>query len=100
MATFFYSAHTAADLVYAEDMHEAERGLPGFRFVPVLSRPAPADRWEGEKGGLPAALTRLLPDLNDHEAYLCGGPGLIDASINALKARGMKDELIFFDKFS
>jgi Na+-transporting NADH:ubiquinone oxidoreductase subunit F len=99
-ATFLFSARTAADLVYAGDMREAERRLPGFRFVPVLSRPAPADRWEGEKGGLPAALTRLVPDLADHEAYLCGGPGLIDASINALKARGMKDDLIFFDKFS
>jgi Na+-transporting NADH:ubiquinone oxidoreductase subunit F len=99
-ATFFYSARTAADLVYTADMREAERRVPGFRFVPVLSRPAPGDGWEGEKGGLPAALMRLLPELDDHEAYLCGGPGLIDASINALKARGMKDEHVFFDKFS
>jgi Na+-transporting NADH:ubiquinone oxidoreductase subunit F len=99
-ATFFYSAHTAADLVYLEEMREMERRLPGFHYIPVLSRHAPADRWEGEKGGLPSALTRLLPVLDDHEAYLCGGPGLIDASINALKAKGLRDELIFFDKFS
>ena len=59
---------------------------------PLHSRalpPAPADRWAGEKGGLPAALTRLLPVLDDHEAYLCGGPGMIDASISALKAKGL-----------
>jgi Na+-transporting NADH:ubiquinone oxidoreductase subunit F len=66
----------------------------------VLSRPAPGDGWEGERGGLPAALMRLLPELDGHEAYLCGGPGLIDASINALRARGMTEGLIFFDKFS
>jgi Na+-transporting NADH:ubiquinone oxidoreductase subunit F len=66
----------------------------------VLSRPSPSDGWEGETGGLPAALTRLLPVLDDHEAYLCGGPGLVDASINALKAKGLGGELIFFDKFS
>jgi len=99
-ATFFYSAHTAADLVYREEMRERERRVPAFRYVPVLSRPAPGDRWEGEKGGLPAALARLLPVLDDHEAYLCGGPGLIDASINVLKAKGLRDDLIFFDKFS
>jgi Na+-transporting NADH:ubiquinone oxidoreductase subunit F len=99
-ATFFFSAHSAADLVYMEDMHDAEQRLPGFRFIPVLSRPTPADRWKGERGGLPAALTRLLPDLASHEAYLCGGPGLIDASINALKAKGLRTEKIFFDKFS
>jgi Na+-transporting NADH:ubiquinone oxidoreductase subunit F len=99
-ATFFYSAHTAADLVYFEEMRELERRLPGFRFVPVLSRPSPSDHWDGETGGLPAALTRLLPVLDDHEAYLCGGPGLIDASINALKAKGLGNALIVFDKFS
>jgi Na+-transporting NADH:ubiquinone oxidoreductase subunit F len=43
---------------------------------------------------------RLLPELDDHEAYLCGGPGLIDASINALNSKGLRDQLIFFDKFS
>jgi Na+-transporting NADH:ubiquinone oxidoreductase subunit F len=99
-ATFFFSARSAADLVYREDMRDAERRLPGFRFIPVLSRPTPADRWDGERGGLPAALTRVLPELGECEAYLCGGPGLIDASINALKAKGLRDEEIFFDKFS
>jgi len=99
-AVFFYSAHTRADLVYTEDIRALKSRLPGFQFIPVLSRPAPADRSEGETGGLPSALSRLLPSLDDHEAYLCGGPGLIDASINALKAKGLRDELIFFDKFS
>jgi Na+-transporting NADH:ubiquinone oxidoreductase subunit F len=99
-AKFFFSAHSAEDLVYLDDMRQAEQRLPGFRFIPVLSRPAPADHWEGEKGGLPAALTRLLPDLGDCEAYLCGGPGLIDASVNALRAKGLASEAIFFDKFS
>jgi Na+-transporting NADH:ubiquinone oxidoreductase subunit F len=99
-AALFYSAHTPADLVYAEELRALERDLPGFSFIPVLSRPAPGDRWEGEKGGLPAALLRLLPELDDHEAYLCGGPGLVDSSINALRAKGIRDEQIFFDKFS
>ncbi len=99
-AAFFFSAHSAADLVYAEDFRSFERQLPHFTFVPVLSRPAAEDGWTGEKGGLPSALTRLLPGLDDHEAYLCGGPGLIDASINAMKAKGLRSELIFFDKFS
>jgi Na+-transporting NADH:ubiquinone oxidoreductase subunit F len=97
---FFFSAHTAADLVYSGDMRAVERLLPDFRFIPVLSRPLPEDRWQGERGGLPAALSRLLPRLDEHEAYLCGGPGLIDASISAMKTRGLCDERIFFDKFS
>jgi Na+-transporting NADH:ubiquinone oxidoreductase subunit F len=99
-ATFFFSAHSEADLVYAEDFRSFEQQMPHFKFIPVLSRPAAGDGWGGERGGLPAALTRLLPGLEDYEAYLCGGPGLIDASINAMKAKGLRSERIFFDKFS
>ena len=98
-AVFLFSAHTAADLVYADEMRGLEKVLPDFRFIPVLSRPLPEDRWEGERGGLPAALSRLLPRLDGHEAYLCGGPGLIDASISAMKTRGLRDERTFYDKF-
>ena len=77
-----------------------ERSSRDFRFVPVLSRPLADDRWEGERGGLPSALSRLLPRLDEHEAYLCGGPGLIEASINAMKTKGLSDDRVFFDKFS
>ena len=99
-ATFFYSARTAADLVYRADMEQLAARLPGFRFVPVLSHPKPGHAWSGEVGGMPAALARLLPRLDHHEAYLCGGPGMIDASIGALVSRGLDPNLIFFDKFS
>jgi Na+-transporting NADH:ubiquinone oxidoreductase subunit F len=99
-SAFFFSAHSAADLVYGDDIRAFESLLPDFRFYPVLSRPLAEDRWRGEQGGLPAALSRLLPRLDEHEAYLCGGPGLIDASIGAMKSKGLRDERIFFDKFS
>jgi len=98
--TFFFSARTPADLVYGDDLRALGHRLPGLRFVPVLSRPQPKDHWEGERGGLPAVLHRALPSLEHHEAYLCGGPGLIDASIGAMKTRGLADERVFFDKFS
>jgi Na+-transporting NADH:ubiquinone oxidoreductase subunit F len=97
---FLYSARTAADLIYREEIEGIGRTLEGFRFIPVLSHPAPGVPWTGEIGGLPAVASRLLPDLHHHEAYLCGGPGLIDATIGALKSRGLAAELIFFDKFS
>ena len=99
-ATFLFSAHARQDLAYLDDMKELEGRLASFRFVPVLSRPAADDRWEGEKGSLPAVLVRVLPRLDEYEAYLCGGPGLIDASISAMKTRGLAAERVFFDKFN
>ena len=99
-AVFFFSARTRAEMIYVDDLRNLAQRLTGFRFVPVLSRPLPEDHWEGERGGLPAVLARRLPPLDGWESYLCGGPGLIDASIGAMKTRGLKDERVFFDKFS
>jgi Na+-transporting NADH:ubiquinone oxidoreductase subunit F len=98
--TYYFAARTAQDLFYLDEMRELERDLRHFRFVPVLSNPRHQDGWEGEKGGIPFALNRLLPALSRHEAYLCGSPGMIDASIGVLRAKGLPEELIFFDKFS
>ena len=45
------------------------------------------------------AVGRQCGALGDHEAYLCGSPGMIDASIAVLKTRGMPDNAIFYDKY-
>jgi Na+-transporting NADH:ubiquinone oxidoreductase subunit F len=99
-ATFFFAARAVRDLFYSGELRALAKDLPGFRFVPVLSHPGPDDAWDGQKGGIAAALGRLLPPLLHHEAYLCGSPGMIDACINALTARGLRKENIFYDKFS
>ena len=60
---------------------------PDFRFIPVLSRPSPGPLGRGAR----RSAGRALPSparLDGHEAYLCGGPGLIDASISAMKSQG------------
>jgi Na+-transporting NADH:ubiquinone oxidoreductase subunit F len=98
--TFFFAARTPRDLFYQDDMRRLEEVLPRFRCVPVITNPRPQDDWQGEKGGIASALHRLLPALDHHEAYLCGSPGMIDASIGALRGRGMPGDRIFFDKFS
>jgi len=98
--TYYFAARSARDLFYGDEMRALERDMPRFRFVPVLSNPRPHDGWGGEKGGIASALNRLLPALSHHEAYLCGSPGMIDASIGVLRAKGLRDALIFYDKFS
>lgn len=98
--TFFFVARQTQDLLWREEMESRARRVAGFRFIPVLSHPAPDDAWTGERGGMASVLARLLPRLDHHEAYLCGGPGMIDTSIAALRSRGLADELVFFDKFS
>ena len=99
--TFFFAARTPGDLFYLDDMRACWRGCrdsASSRSSPIAR---PDDGWQGERGGIAPALGRLLPDLGRHEAYLCGSPGMIDASIGGPAAPGASPEgRVFFDKFS
>jgi Na+-transporting NADH:ubiquinone oxidoreductase subunit F len=99
-ATYFFGARAVRDLFLIDEMREMEKKLPGFRFVPALSNPEPGDNWEGERGLITEVLDRHFERLDHHEAYLCGSPGMIDASIKVFKSKGLPEELIFFDKFA
>ncbi len=99
-ATYFFGARAVRDLFLVDEMRTLEKKLPGFTFVPALSNPLPEDSWTGETGLITEVLDRHFTKLDHHEAYLCGSPGMIDASIKVLKAKGMPEELIYFDKFA
>jgi Na+-transporting NADH:ubiquinone oxidoreductase subunit F len=99
-ATYFFGVNTLRDLFFVEEMKAFEGKLPNFRFVPVLAVPEPSGGWKGETGLVTEALDRSLNTAGSHEAYLCGSPGMIDASIVVLKRHGIPGEHIYYDKFS
>jgi Na+-transporting NADH:ubiquinone oxidoreductase subunit F len=99
-ATYFFGARAVRDLFLVDEMRALEKRLPDFRFVPALSSPLPEDKWDGETGLITDVLARHYERMDHHEAYLCGSPGMIDAAIKVFKAKGLPDELTFFDKFS
>jgi Na+-transporting NADH:ubiquinone oxidoreductase subunit F len=99
-ATYFFGARAVRDLFLVEEMRELERKLTGFKFVPALSNPEPGDDWKGDKGLITEVLDRHFDKLDHHEAYLCGSPGMIDASIKVFRSKGLPEELIFYDKFA
>jgi Na+-transporting NADH:ubiquinone oxidoreductase subunit F len=99
-ATYFFGVNTLRDLFMAEEMNAFQEQLPRFRFFPVLARPEEGSDWTGETGLVTEAVKRGFPDCSKHEAYLCGSPGMIDATVKVLTAGGMPLENIFYDKFS
>ena len=99
-ATYFFGARTTKDLFLVDEMRELEKRLPRFTFVPALSAPTEEDKWQGETGLITEVLDRHLKDGNNLEAYLCGSPGMIDASVGVLAKKGLPEELIFYDKFA
>jgi Na+-transporting NADH:ubiquinone oxidoreductase subunit F len=99
-ATYFFGARAVRDLFLVDEMRALEQRIPGFRFIPALSNPLPEDEWQGETGLITEVLDRHYEKLDNHQAYLCGSPGMIDAAIRVFKSKGLTEEHIFYDKFA
>jgi Na+-transporting NADH:ubiquinone oxidoreductase subunit F len=97
-ATLYFSGRSRRDLFLMDEL-SALAGALKVRFIPCLSNPLPDEPWDGERGGMPAVLDRRLDRMDNHEAYLCGSAGMIDACVKVLLSKGLAEELIFFDKF-
>jgi propane monooxygenase reductase subunit len=100
-ASLYYAARTRKDLFYLDRLRELEERLPGFRFVPVLSRPSCEDEWNGERGRITEVVARTWTVRHpETEVYLCGLPGMIDAMLPVLAEKGIAQARIFYDKFT
>ena len=99
-ARYFFGAKSKRDLFLVDEMRALERQLPDFGFVPALSEPDTNDHWEGETGLITEVVDRRVESAQNTEAYLCGSPFMIDACIEVLKAKGMPEERIYYDKFA
>jgi propane monooxygenase reductase subunit len=99
-ATFFYGARTRADLCFEAELHELERKLPNFRYIPALSEPAGSDGWDGETGLITDVVRRHASDLTGAHAYVCGPPPMVEAALPLLATLGVEEKRIYYDKFT
>ncbi len=99
-AMFFFGGNTPGDMFMADEMRRFEADAPNFSYTPVVARPEPGDGWDGETGLVTEALHRNVDSAAGAEGYLCGSPGMIDATVVVLKDLGVREDGIFYDKFS
>lgn len=97
--TFYFGANKVKDLFCMELMSRFENELADFKFVPVVATPETGENWNGKTGLVTQVVHSDLKDAAGCEAYLCGSPGMINASLKVLMEMGMKQENIFYDKF-
>ena len=97
---YFFGARAVRDLYYTEELMELQIEYPNFEYIPALSEPLEEDNWKGATGLITDVLDRMVGDLSNHEAYLCGSPGMINACINVLNKHDIKKENVYYDKFS
>ncbi|SNR34815.1 propane monooxygenase reductase subunit [Haloechinothrix alba] len=99
-ATFYYGARTADDLCYRDEMHTMSERIPGFRFVEALSEPADGGSWDGPVGLISDVVDVNEDDLSGTDAYICGPPPMVEATVPVLVRHGVPEERIFYDKFT
>ena len=101
---YFFGARAINDLFYLDEMKELEKQWERFHFIPALSEPQEDSDWEGETGLITEVLDKYFASEFSEgqplEGYLCGSPGMLDASIEVMKKNGMDENKIYFDKFA
>lgn len=98
----FFGCRTKQDVFYLDTFRELAKRHPSFEVVYALSNPLGADeRWDGDTGFIHLSVDkRLKPGPPPRrQAFLCGPPPMIEAVTDVLKAKGLGDEDIFYDKF-
>jgi Na+-transporting NADH:ubiquinone oxidoreductase subunit F len=101
---YFFGAVGVRDMFFLDELRELEKELPWFHFVPALSGPKDGEddepEWDGERGLITEVVDRHVEQGTAGEGYLCGSPGMIDASIRVLNDKGITEDRIYYDKFA
>ncbi|MBI1943283.1 MAG: cytochrome b N-terminal domain-containing protein [Betaproteobacteria bacterium] len=95
----YWGVRRLQDLYAAELPLAWEREHANFRFIPVLSEPAPEDRWTGRTGLVHEAILADFPNLAAYQVYACGSAGMVQAAYPAFKEHGLKQDDCFSDAF-
>ncbi|MCC6209687.1 MAG: cytochrome b N-terminal domain-containing protein [Burkholderiales bacterium] len=95
----YWGVRRRADLYLGELAAQWAREHGNFTFVPVLSEPAPEDRWSGRTGLVHEAILADYPDLSAHQVYACGSVQMVAAAQPAFAQRGLSSDDCFSDAF-
>ena len=69
-----FGCRTQDTLLYYHEMLQLQETMPGFRYIPVLSR----ETWTGASGYVHAEYEALCREKLPASFYLCGWKGMID----------------------
>lgn len=98
--TLFHGVCAKADLYDQEYFEDLASKHDNFAYIPALSEMCDGDEWDGELGFIHEAAERYFDgSFNGHQAYLCGPPPMIEASIRALMKGRLFENDIYCEKF-
>ncbi len=98
--TLFHGVRAKVDLYYQNYFQALADSHDNFTYIPALSEKKDDDDWDGEVGFVHEAVERYFDgSFAGHQAYLCGPPPMIEASIRALMKGRLFEKDIYCEKF-
>ena len=88
-----FGCRTKGSLLYYQEMNELQNAMPGFHYLPTLSR----EQWDGHSGYVHAVYESLCIDRKPAKFYLCGWKGMIDEARTRIADMGYDKKAVYFE---
>jgi ferredoxin-NADP reductase len=79
-----FGTRTKKDLLYHDELSQLQKDLPGFQYIPSLSR----EDWEGRRGYVHVVYEELCINKQPASFFLCGWKDMIDDAKRRIQALG------------
>ncbi len=87
-----YGVNYEKEFLYDEHFSEIENQNERFEYVKIV---AFDDKWDGKKGFVTDVINEMK--LEGYKIYMCGPKPMVDATMDTLNEKGVKEEDIFFE---
>lgn len=78
------------DLLYYEELKQLQQEMPGFQYIPVLSR----ESWDGRTGYVHDVYEELCTQRQPAHFFLCGWKSMVDEAKQRITAMGYDKKAI------
>lgn len=90
-----FGTRTRQDLLYHQEMQTLQQQLPGFHYIPTLSR----EPWEGRSGYVHSIYEELTADRRAVQFYLCGWKVMIDEARKRIADKGYDRKAVHLELY-
>ena len=101
--TLVYRVRSEQDRILVDELSAVAAARQSRFFVVTGSRATDRPSWLPQHAaylGDVEALRQLVPDIADHDVFICGSPGWMDAAEAAVSHAGVPDKHIHIERFS
>ncbi len=88
-----FGCRTRSTLLYYPEMEKLQQEMPGFHYLPVLSR----EHWHGKTGYVHPVYESLCEQRQPAQFFLCGWKGMIDEARHRIAAMGYDKKAVHFE---